>query len=101
MKIKKGDTVLVIAGKDKGKQGIVIKTLRGENKVIVDGVNIKKKHVKSTAQNEGGIVDMNHPIDVSNVSLIDPASGKATRISIEKKGDKKMRIAKKSVKSLD
>lgn len=92
---------MVIAGKDKGTQGVVIKTLRQENKVIVDGVNIKKKHVKSTAKNEGGIVDMNHPIDVSNVSLIDPESGKPTRVGIDRSGGKKVRIAKASGKKLD
>lgn len=92
---------MVTAGKNKGKQGVVIKTLRDENKVIVDGVNIKKKHVKSTAQNEGGIVEMNHPIDASNVSLVDPQSGKPTRVGIDRSSGKKVRIAKASGKSID
>ncbi|MFW0871227.1 MAG: 50S ribosomal protein L24 [Patescibacteria group bacterium] len=101
MKIKQGDKVMVIAGRDKGKQGVVIKTFRDKNKVIVDGVNIKKKHIKSSDQNEGGIVEMSHPIDASNVSLIDPVSGKPTRVKIDRTSGKKVRIAKSSGKSLD
>ena len=101
MKIKKGDNVLVTAGRDKGKQGIVIKTLRDNNQVIVEGVNVKKKHVKSTADREGGVVEMNHPIDASNVSLIDPASNTPTRVGISRDSGKKVRIAKKSGKALD
>ena len=72
MKIKVGDEVLVIAGKDKGKNGKVIKTLRNENKVVVEGINIVKKHVKPNNQNDkGGIFDIENPIHVSNVKKVE------------------------------
>lgn len=72
MKIKVGDTVLVIAGKDKGKSGRVIKTLRKEDKVVVEGINIVKKHVKPNNQNDkGGIFDIEAPIHVSNVKKVE------------------------------
>lgn len=96
MKLKKGDNVVVIAGKDKGKTGIIIKTLRDTNQVLVEGVNMKKKHVKSRGEHEGGIVEMMHPIDASNVAYVDPKTGKATRIGYTVKGDKKVRITKAS-----
>jgi len=96
MKLKKGDNVVVIAGKDKGKTGVIIKTLRDTNKVIVDGVNVLKKHVKSRGDNDGGIVDMTHPIDASNVAFADPKTGKATRIGYKGTGKDKVRIAKAS-----
>ena len=72
MNLKTGDKVVVITGKDKGKQGKIIKTLRAENKVIVEGLNMIKKHVKPNGQNAGSIVEMEAPIHVSNVMIIDP-----------------------------
>lgn len=98
MKIKTGDNVVVIAGRDKGKSGVVIKTLRDTNQVIVDGVNVLKKHVKGE---NGGIVDMTHPIDASNVALTDPKTGKPTRVGYEIKGDKKIRVARPTGNPLD
>ena len=103
MKIKQGDKVIVIAGKDKGKEGKIIKTLRNDNKVVVEGVNMITKHVKPNAQNEnGGIIKMEAPIHVSNVMIIDPKTKKRTRIAheIDDKG-KKQRISVKSKERLN
>ena len=103
MNFKVGDKVVVIAGKDKGKEGKIIKTLKNDNKVVVEGVNIVTKHVKPSAQNEtGGIIKVEAPIHASNVMIIDPKTKKPTRIghSVNKDG-KKIRIAKKSNSSLD
>ena len=102
MNLKTGDKVVVITGKDKGKQGKIIKTLRAENKVVVEGINMIKKHVKPNGQNAGSIVDMEAPIHASNVMIIDPKTNKGTRVghSTDKKG-KKIRIARKSNENLD
>ena len=102
MNLKVGDKVVVIAGSDKGKEGKIIKTLRSENRVVVEGVHIVKKHVKPNGQQAGGIVEVEAPIDASNVMIIDPKSKKRTRIghTTEKNG-KKIRIAKKSNEKLD
>ena len=95
--IKKGDTVIVLAGKDKGKQGNVQKVLVEDQRVIVEGINMVSKSTKPSAKNpQGGIVKQEAPIHVSNVSLIDPKSGKATRVSIKHEGKNVVRIAKKS-----
>ena len=84
MKIKVGDEVLVIAGRDKGKNGKVIKTLRNEDKVVVEGINIVKKHVKpNNGQTQGGIFDIESPIHVSNVKKIEET--KATKTKKESK----------------
>ena len=102
MNLKTGDKVVVITGKDKGKQGKIIKTLKAENKVIVEGINMIKKHVKPNGQNAGSIVDMEAPIHASNVMILDPKTNKGTRVghSTDKKG-KKVRIARKSNENLD
>jgi len=102
MNFKTGDKVVVIAGKDKGKEGKIIKTLRNENRVVVEGVNMIKKTVKPNGQNPGSIVDMEAPIHASNVMIIDPKTKKPTRIghTTDKKG-KKIRIAKKSNESIN
>lgn len=95
--IKKNDTVIVLAGKDKGKKGKVQKVLVDYQRVIVEGINMVSKSQKPSAQNpQGGIVKQEAPIHVSNVSLIDPKSGKATRVSIKHEGKNVVRIAKKS-----
>ena len=95
--IKKGDTVIVLAGKDKGKKGNVQKVLVEDQRVIVEGINMVSKSTKPSAKNpQGGIVKQEAPIHVSNVSLIDPKSGKATRVSIKHEGKNVVRIAKKS-----
>lgn len=86
MKIKTGDKVIVIAGKDKGKEGRITKVLKKENKVIVENVNIIKKHQKSDGNTSGSIVEVDAPIHASNVMLIDPKTKKGTRkIPKEKK----------------
>ena len=95
--IKKNDTVIVLASKDKGKKGKVQKVLVDDQRVIVEGINMVSKSQKPSAQNpQGGIVKQEAPIHVSNVSLIDPKSGKATRVSIKHEGKNVVRIAKKS-----
>ena len=96
--IKKNDTVVVLAGEDKGKTGKVLKVLVEKNRALVEGVNMVSKSTKPSAQNpQGGIVKQEAPIHISNLSLVDPMSGKATRVGIKVTEDgKKVRIAKKS-----
>ena len=96
--IKKNDTVVVLAGEDKGKTGKVLKVLVEKNRALVEGVNMVSKSTKPSAQNpQGGIVKQEAPIHISNLSLVDPKSGKATRVGIKVTEDgEKVRIAKKS-----
>lgn len=100
MNFKKGDKVVVIAGKDKGKEGTIIEVLK--ERVVVEGINIVKKHVKPNGQDAGSIEEMEASIHVSNVMMIDPKSKKRTRIghTTNKKG-KKVRVAKKSNQEID
>ncbi len=102
MNFKTGDKVVVISGKDKGKEGKITHVLRKENRVVVEGVNMVKKHVKPNGQGTGSIMDMEAPIHASNVMIVDPKTGKRTRIghSIDKKGNK-IRVSKKSNSSLN
>ena len=102
MKLKVGDKVEVISGSDKGKTGKIIKTLRSENKVIVEGVHIVKKHQKSNGNTTGGILEIEAPIDASNVMIIDTKNKKRTRIGYTNdKNNKKVRISVKSKETLD
>ena len=102
MKLKLNDKVVVISGSSKGKEGKIIKTLRDENKVIVEGVNIIKKHKKGNGQETGGILEMEAPIHASNVMIIDPKTKKSTRIGYTiDKNNKKIRISKKSNEKID
>ncbi len=95
MKIKKGDKVIVISGFYKGKTGVVQKAYPSLNKVVVEGINVRKKHRKPTQQNpEGSIIDVYAPIDASNVALIDPKTKKATRVGYDIVKDKKVRVAR-------
>ena len=95
--IRKGDNVIVLAGRDKGKTGKVQKVLVSEQRAIVEGINMVSKSTKPSAQHpQGGIVKQEAPIHISNLSLIDPKSGKATRVSIKHEGKNVIRIAKKS-----
>lgn len=102
MNLKVGDQVVVIAGKDRGKEGKIVKTLKNENKVVVEGINMIHKHVKPNGNNAGSIVDMEAPIHASNVMIVDPKTKKRTRIghTVDKKGNK-VRVAKKSNSNLD
>ncbi len=95
-KIKKGDTVIVIAGADKGKKGDVMEVLPKKDRVIVEGVNMRKKHTKPTNENPGGINEINAPIHISNVMIVDPKGGETTRIGRKIVDGKSVRYAKKS-----
>ena len=97
MKVKKGDTVQVIAGKDRKKTGKVLRALPRTGQVIVEGLNIRKKHQRPRRSGEKGqIVEKAMPIDSSNVMLLDPSSGKPTRVGFKTENGKKVRIARKS-----
>jgi len=102
MKFKKGDKVVVIAGKERGKTGTISRVLRVENRVLLDGINMVKRHRKATRQGgKGQIIDMPMPLHASNVQLVDPKSGKPTRIRItrDKEGNR-TRVAVKSGQEL-
>jgi large subunit ribosomal protein L24 len=102
LKIRKGDKVVVITGKDKGKQGEVVRTIPSENRAVVRGVNMVKRHQKQTAAQEGGIISKELPIHVSNLALRDPKDGKPTRVTYKILGDgKKVRVAKRSGEVID
>ena len=103
MNFKVGDEVVVIAGSDKGKTGKIVKTLKNENKVVVEGVRMVKKHQKPTGQETGGILEVAAPINASNVMIIDPKTKKRTRIghTTDTKTGKKIRITKKSNEKID
>ena len=102
MKVKKNDTVLVITGKDAGKTAKVLTALPKANKVIVDGINVQKKHKKArSAQEVSAIQNQSGPIDASNVMVVCPVCNKATRVAYAVEGDKKARICKKCGASLD
>ncbi|MDR2122202.1 MAG: 50S ribosomal protein L24 [Flavobacteriaceae bacterium] len=97
IKIKKGDKVQVLAGAYKGKQGQVLVVYPEKNRAIVEGVNIVKRHKKpSTESPQGRIIEKEASIDISNLALLDPKSGKPTRVSYKIEGDKKVRVATKS-----
>ena len=96
MKIKQGDEVVVISGKYKGVKGKVLQARPDESRVVVEGVNRHKWHIKPTQEQPGHIVDREAPVHVSNVALIDPKTKKATRAGYKMDGDKKVRIARKS-----
>jgi large subunit ribosomal protein L24 len=104
-KVKKGDTVIVIAGRDKGRTGEVIEMRREDGRVLVRGINMVKRHQRQTAAQEGGIVSKEASIHISNVALADPKDGKPTRVGFKfvGKGDdrKKVRVAKRSGVEID
>ena len=102
MHVKKGDKVQVISGKDKGKQGVILQAFPKKDRVLVEGVNIVKKHSKpSQANPQGGIISQEAPIHVSNVMPLDPKSGEPTRVGYKVVDGKKVRVAKKSGEQLD
>ena len=102
MHVKTGDKVKVISGKYKGKEGVILKSFPKQNRVLVEGVNIVKKHQKPSQANQtGGVVEMEAPIHVSNVMLIDPSTGAATRVSYKVENRKKVRVSKRTGEVLD
>ncbi|WP_010307941.1 50S ribosomal protein L24 [Kurthia senegalensis] len=102
MHVKKGDKVMVISGKDKGKTGVILSAVPKKDRVFVEGVNIVKKHVKPNQLNpQGGIVSQEAAIHVSNVMLIDPTTGEPTRVGFKVEDGKKVRVSKKSGKVID
>jgi len=101
MKIKKGDKVIVLSGDDKGKTGEVLKAMPKEGKVVVQGINLVKRHTKPSQTNAGGIVTKEAPIYVSNVAIVDPKTGKATKVGYKEEKGKKVRFARKSGEVID
>ena len=99
-KIKKGDQVIVISGRDKGKKGEVLEVMRAKSRVRVQGVNIVKRHRRATQNDAGGIIAMEAPLHISNVAHVDPDTGAATRVGFEVKNGVKVRVAKRSKKAL-
>lgn len=101
MKLKKGDTVVVVSGKDKGKQGTVLQVMPLDGKVVIDGIGLVKRHLRARVAGQGsGIVERPRPIDASNVMLIDPKEGKPTRVGRKLVDGKLVRFAKKSGNTL-
>lgn len=101
-KVKKGDKVVILAGRDKGKEGEVLSVIPAENKVVVSGVNVVKRHTRPSQTNAGGIISKEAAIDASNVALIDPKDGKATKVGFKVLEDgKKVRFAKRSGEVID
>ena len=102
LKIKRGDNVVVISGRDKGKQGEVLRVVPAESRLVVQGVHIARRHTRQSMGNPGGIVEKELTIHVSNVAHIDPASGKPTRVGYKTLDDgRKVRIARRSGEVLD
>ncbi|HEV2676192.1 MAG TPA: 50S ribosomal protein L24 [Aliidongia sp.] len=101
VKIKKGDKVVVISGSDKGKTGEVLRSIPTENRVVVQGVNLVKRHTRASATSQGGIIEKEATIHVSNVAHVDPKDNKPTRVGFKLVDDRKVRIAKRSGEQLD
>ena len=100
-KIRKGDKVVVLAGKDKGRTGEVLRVMPKDDKALVRGVNQIRRHQKQSQTQEGGIITKEAPIHLSNIALADPKDGKPTRVGFKVEGDKKVRVAKRSGVSID
>ncbi len=101
-KLKKGDRVIVIAGKDKGKKGVISKVMPDDGRAIVDGINLVRRHQKQSAAQEGGIITKSAPIQLSNLGIEDPKDGKASRVGFKIAEDgKKVRFAKRSGEVID
>ncbi|GJL95238.1 MAG: 50S ribosomal protein L24 [Hyphococcus sp.] len=100
-KIKKGDKVIVLAGKDRGAEGEVVQVMPNDDRVLVRGVNMIKKHQRQTQTEQGGIISREAPIQVSNVALKDPSTGKPTRVGFKIEDGKKVRVAKASGEVID
>jgi large subunit ribosomal protein L24 len=101
-RIKKGDRVIVISGRDKGRKGEVLKVMTKEDRALISGVNMVKRHQKQSARAQGGIVNKEAPVHLSNIAHVDPKSGEPTRIGFRVLGDgRKVRFAKKSGEVID
>ena len=101
-RLRKGDDVVVISGRDKGKTGSILRVIRSEDRVMVDGINMVKRHTRPSQAQPGGIVDKEAPIHISNVALVDPKDGSATRVGYKFLGDgRKVRVAKQSGEVID
>lgn len=101
-KIKKGDKVTVITGRDKGKKGEVLRVVREADRVVVQGINIVKRHTRPTASTPGGIVEQEAPLHISNVAHIDPKSDQPTRVGFRmEEGGRKVRVSKRSGEAID
>ena len=108
MKVRRDDMVKVISGKDRGKTGRVLRTEPGRSRVFVEGMNIQKRHTRprslrdtQRAQDIGGVIEVEGPIHVSNVQLLDPKSGEPTRVGVKRDGERRVRVAKKSGVEID
>jgi large subunit ribosomal protein L24 len=100
-KIRKGDKVVILAGRDKGRTGEVITVMPKDDKALVRGVNLVKRHQRQSQTQEAGIISKEAPIHLSNVSVLDPQDGKATRVGFEIRDGKKVRVAKRSGALID
>ena len=101
-RLRKGDDVVVISGRDKGKTGSILRVIRSEDRVIVDGINMVKRHTRPSQAQPGGIVDKEAPLHISNVALADPTDGSATRVGYKFLEDgRKVRVAKQSGEVID
>jgi large subunit ribosomal protein L24 len=100
-KIRKGDKVVVLAGRDKGRTGEVITVMPKEDTALVRGINLVKRHQRQSQTQEAGIISKEAPINLSNVSVLDPKDGKATRVGFELRDGKKVRVAKRSGALID
>ena len=101
-KIKKGDKVVVLVGRDKGRTGEVVQVMPRETRAVVRGVNVVKRHTRQTGQQEGGIISKEAPIHLSNLAIADPKDGKATRVGFKTLDDgRKVRVAKRSGDLID
>jgi large subunit ribosomal protein L24 len=102
LKLKRGDTVVVISGKEKGKRGEVERVLPRENRIVVNGVNVRTRHARPSQQNQQGLYHFEAPIDASNVMLVDPNSGEPTKVGYRfTDAGEKLRVARKSGRDID
>jgi large subunit ribosomal protein L24 len=93
-RLRKGDRVVVIRGNDKGKQGKIVRVIPERDMVVIEGINLVKKHLAATPQRPGGILEVEAPLHASKVMLLDPETGKRTRVKVQVKDGKKIRVAK-------
>ncbi|MBN9039096.1 MAG: 50S ribosomal protein L24 [Rhizobiales bacterium] len=100
-KIRKGDKVVVLAGKDKGRTGEVLRVMPKEDRALVRGINIVVRHQRQTQSQEGGLIRKEAPIHLSNLAVADPKDGKPTRVGFKVEGDKKVRVAKRSGETIN